>query len=444
MRKILRYSILCTVLIFAALSCTRIDDNFIYVGVKKGNGSTSRTENDERTAQTETRRILLLYSLGVNNLRNSLLDDIDDLTSSWLPGMNRQENMLLVFSHSGASSTNYATPSKPVLFNVNKTYDGRTVRDTLKTWDESEVGSSAEMLNEVMTFIHDNYSSASCGVVFTSHASGWLPENYYDELSRTDKSRRNVVKKSFGVQAGSGRLNKEINIDDLAAAIPFKLDYIIFDACLMAGVEVAYELKDVCHYLVASPTEILADGFDYVNMAERLLSGKDADVVGVCDDYYQHYVQRNSYATISCIDCTKLEPLADACQKIVSADGRRDMLKKLSGTGIQRYYRGRYHWFYDLKSVLSQLELTDKEQAALDAALKKAVIYNEATYRFLDIPINEHCGLSTYLQSNGSDYLDTWYQRLKWNLRTGYVTLASPKELEELEEPEASEESTKE
>lgn len=425
MRRFLRYSVLCAVLLFAAISCARIDDNFMYVGVKKGSGSTSTTPNAERTAQNETRRIMLLYSLGVNNLRNSLLEDIDDLTSSWLPGMNRQENMLLVFSHSGVSGTNFKTPSEPVLFSVSKGYDGEIVRDTLKAWTADKIGSSAEMLNEVLTYIHDKYISASCGIVFTSHASGWLPDNYYDNLSKTDKgySKRNVVKKSFGVQVGPENMNYEINIDELAAAIPFKVDYIIFDACLMAGVEVAYELKDVCRYFVASPTEILADGFDYVNMAGRLLSGKEADVLGVCEDYYNHYVQRNSYATISCIDCSQLEPLAEACQKIFATEGRRDMLKALSTTDIQRYYRGRYHWFYDLKSVLDKLELSADEEAELDKALEKAVVYNEATSRFLDIQIKEHCGLSTYLQNNGTKYLDTWYQRLKWNQRTGYVTI---------------------
>ena len=478
----MRHSILCTVLLFAAISCARIDDNFMYVGVKKGSGSTSTTPNAERTAQNETRRIMLLYSLGVNNLRNSLLEDIDDLTSSWLPGMNRQENMLLVFSHSGVSGTNFKTPSEPVLFSVSKGYDGEIVRDTLKAWAADKIGSSAEMLNEVLTYIHDNYISASCGIVFTSHASGWLPDNYYDNLSRTDKgysistaeqgtltethtgnyidtpagvqtdtqletqseqtsdiegTRRNVVKKSFGVQVGPENMNYEINIDELAAAIPFKMDYIIFDACLMAGVEVAYELKDVCRYFVASPTEILADGFDYVNMAGRLLSGKEADVLGVCEDYYNHYVQRNSYATISCIDCSQLEPLAEACQKIFATEGRRDILKALSTTDIQRYYRGRYHWFYDLKSVLDKLELSADEEAELDKALEKAVVYNEATSRFLDIQIKEHCGLSTYLQNNGTKYLDTWYQRLKWNQRTGYVTIL-PEEDHGQDSPESS------
>lgn len=56
----------------------------------------------------------------------------------------------------------------------------------------------------------------------------------------------------------------QIETTDLADAMAdagFHTEYILFDACYMSSVEVAYELKDVTHYLIASPTEVLSYGF---------------------------------------------------------------------------------------------------------------------------------------------------------------------------------------
>lgn len=421
MKRLTYYVLICTAVIAVAASCSKLDDGFLSGGGKHRRYDDGNYSNGTRTEINEPRRITLLYSLGVTDLRAALLEDIGDLSSSWLPGCNRQENMLLVFSHSGTAA-NYTVPSKPVLFRIYRDYDGKTARDTIKSWPEDRIGTSAEMLTEVLTFVRDNFSSASCGVVFSSHGSGWLPRNYYNNSSMFDYgelARRNTVRKSFGEHKIPGKLSKEINIDELAAAIPYRLDYIIFDSCLMGGVEVAYELKDACRLLVASPTEILADGLDYVNIPRRLLSGENADVLGVCEDYMEHYLAKNSSATISCIDCTKLDGLAAVCKDIFSKYSKT--LETLPDTGIQRYYRNSYHWFYDLRSMLSKLPVTKEELTRFDEALDKAVIYNKATEKFISITIKEHCGLSTYLQSRGSDYLDRYYRTLKWNKATGYV-----------------------
>ena len=73
--------------------------------------------------------------------------------------------------------------------------------------------------------------------------------------------------RTFGQEFYSkGKMVEEIEIKDLANAIPYKLDYILFDACLMATVEVAWELRNVCDYLAVSPCEIPAAGFDFRNL----------------------------------------------------------------------------------------------------------------------------------------------------------------------------------
>ena len=55
-----------------------------------------------------------------------------------------------------------------------------------------------------------------------------------------------------------------MDLPDLAEVLsPYRFDYILFDACFMGSVEVLYELRHSARYFIASPAEILADGFPY-------------------------------------------------------------------------------------------------------------------------------------------------------------------------------------
>ena len=57
--------------------------------------------------------------------------------------------------------------------------------------------------------------------------------------------------KSIGQSRHNGR-SYEIEIEDFAKAIPMKLDYILFDACLMGNLEIALNIAPYADYLVAS------------------------------------------------------------------------------------------------------------------------------------------------------------------------------------------------
>ena len=54
-----------------------------------------------------------------------------------------------------------------------------------------------------------------------------------------------------------------MDVLEMVRAITIHLDYIIFDACLMGGIEVAYELRNVADKIGFSQAEILAHGFPY-------------------------------------------------------------------------------------------------------------------------------------------------------------------------------------
>ena len=131
----------------------------------------------------------------------------------------------------------------------------------------------------------------------------------------------------------------EIDIKDFAAAIPMKLDYLIFDACLMGCVEVAYELKDVCDKLVFSPTEVLTMGFDYSTLSRNLFSWDSPDLEQVALDYFSLYDKKSGYersASVSVVDCTRVGALAECFAAIV--ENHADRMLYVDRSKVQRYF----------------------------------------------------------------------------------------------------------
>lgn len=365
-----------------------------------------------RTPSENTARTMILYSAGYNSLSSALKDDIDDICGNYLPDGYSYSDNLLVFAHHSVSDSDYSEETCPCLIEIYRDREGNTVRDTVRTWPAGTraVDEDAATLKEVLTYIKDNYPSKEYGMVFSSHATGWLPPGY--PLSR-----------SIGQDAGT---LVEIDAKTFAAAIPMKLEYLIFDACLVGGIEVAYEFKDVCEHLVFSQEEILADGLDYNNIVYRLLGTDPSDITGVAEDFYNHYnALSGSYrsATVSAISCEGLGNLAAVCSGIFSS--HRDGLSEIDASAVQPMSHRSTCLFYDFRDILSQLDLSESEADAADEALGECILYKAHTDRFFSMEINTFSGLSMYLPNavSGStrEYLDEYYRGFQWNTDSGYI-----------------------
>jgi hypothetical protein len=285
-------------------------------------------------------------------------------------------------------------------------------------------------------------------MIFSSHATGYLPVGYYQDPENDSNiiewssriGRRPTytpyvepeydpslpMVKSIGqdqVGTHGDYISYEINISDFAAAIPMKLDYVLFDACLMGGIEVAYELKEKVGKVGFSQAEVLADGFCYENLPTHLLTDSEPDLRSVCSDYFNQYdTQSGVYqsATISLIDCSALEPLAEVCENLFSRYS--EQIGKVDHNNVQRFFRSGKHWFYDLESILINAGINDTEHEQLQMALENCVIYKAHTPKFMsDFAIHTFSGFSMYLPCQGSESLDTFYKTLKWNQDTGLV-----------------------
>ena len=396
-------------------------------------------------------RVLIMYSAGFNSLREYLYQDIQDLKSGYAPSK-KDARAFLVISHLSEARDEYNNQTSPQLIRVYTDGKKGVVLDTIKTYGGTL--SDPSNMKTILSDIKRQFPSEHYGMVFSSHASGWLPAGYfldptYYEPKKSSAGRKSAAErdalppgtfpyverellpgepltKSVTMTNGNSTAT-EMELLDFKASIPMHLDYLLMDACLMGCIEVAYEFKDVCDQIGFSQAEILADGFNYKKLAGHLLEKDEPDTRAVVDDYYQQYAAKTDKtdrsATISLVDCTKLDALASTCKTLFSKYSAE--LAELDPFTVQRYYRNQKHWFYDLEDILVQTGIDSSERSALASALNSCVIYKAATEEFLKgyggFTIRTFCGFSMYLPCYGSEFLNGKYKELAWNKATGLV-----------------------
>ena len=368
------------------------------------------TDPPERPVQKKT---VLFYMAANNNLSGNIISNINSIKNSKLPS----EYNLVIYSHLSGKS--------PALIKVYSD-GGEAAVDTLYKFPSATVSANSATLKNVLNIVKTLCPAEKYGLVLSSHGTGWLPSGFYSNPTGYPAAVASAMRfgepdpyanmvKSFGSEAGTdGASLVEMEITDMAKSIPFKLEFILFDACLMGNIEVLYELKDVTDYFIASPAEVLAAGFPYTDivgyMYEDIVNAK-----GIAEAYYNHYnSQSGSYksATIGAFKTEGIDAVASAAKVIF--DKYRDNIPNLDRANIQRYYRMSKHWFYDFEDFMQILSGGGEEFATLQQALDNITIYKNATEYFLNVKISKTCGLASYITEENS-VLTAAYKKLAWN-----------------------------
>lgn len=422
------WAALASLLMLSAVACDKTFDDM------PGNKGTTPV----RDVTPEKAQVMILYSAGFNSLCAALEDDVNDIKSGYLPLVGSMSKAVLVYSRRLSETGRYTDRTPSYLIRLSVDGWGKVISDTLKTWPETDEAVSVSTMTDVLETVKGLYPHASYGMVFSSHGSGWLPSGYYSTGKITagtaglhavpyidpnsDGSMPRV--KSIGIDNITSRNTYEMEIETFAQALPMKFDYIIIDACLMGCVEVAYALKDKCDKLVFSQAEVLEDGLcDYTTLTQRVLKPVVPDLYNLCEDSYRHYKNQDDpiyrSLTISMIDCTRLDGLAESCKSLFSK--YRNQISLVNAANVQGYFRARKHWFYDLTDILRQSGIPEADMAGYNKAMSDCVLYNAATDTFINFDIRTHCGLSMYLPADGNSELDEFYKTLSWNKASGLV-----------------------
>ena len=359
--------------------------------------------------------LLIFYTCGHDNgLSGNINTNLNELLNgTLLPSLGSNKDVIFFLQHSNASA--------PVLYRLGYDESGKKAKvqtdwEEMPQWASNSVCISSDTLSRVLAAIQHRYPAKHSYLIVSSHASGWLPAGYYGNLSEQGYI---PIATTIGQELAPDKKHLyEMELTRFAARLPFHFDAIFFDACLMGGVETAFELRNKCDYVGFSPTEILAHGMYYDTMVEHLTKG---EIVKVAEDYMSYYRHRTGSrcGTYSVIDCQRLDTLARACSTVFA--NHRAAMAGIDPESLQQYFRGEHPWYYDLRDVAVGLGATEEEMTALDGAFAQCVVFKDHTETFLELNISHSCGLSTYLPKTGNDELNTCYKKLRWNGATEYV-----------------------
>lgn len=247
--------------------------------------------------------------------------------------------------------------------------------------------------------------SDSYGLILGSHASGWLPGTP-------------VEPRAFGDDAG---FNIDIPqlADVLSSVFPSKLDFILFDACMMGTAEVCYELKDVTRYCVASVMETPAYGFPYDDILLELYKPQ-VDFRLVCSQFISFNESENAWGTCAAFDCSQIEELALAVKTELAQSTVQ--WTDFDYTSVQQYGLGSFQYFsFDVADFFRELH-GGVESPLIEAALQQVVVAKDCFPDSEYYPVDEDrfCGIGMYypkMQKSWNPYYKasiSWYQAVGW------------------------------
>lgn len=416
---------------------------FIVVGVSCSNGDSPDGPDVPVTPVGQTVFMFFPWS---NNLLSDFRRTVEDMQTVVAQRPMKDERIMVFMATSEREA---------VLFELKK-QNGRCLTDTLRHYSDRPFTSRqwlTSLFSEVMTLA----PASRYGMVVGCHGLAWVPvqgqrnapkrlgsqerideeDNLYKE-ERIDKEgsykegkidkeglykeeridKEGLYKEEkidkegvpndlmhFEVQGpvttrfiGGTYPETQIETTDLADAMAdasFHTEYILFDACYMSSVEVAYELKDVTHYLIASPTEVLSYGFPYTTMGKHLLG--TPNYKGIVDSFISFYSSYNlPYGTVAVTDCTQLDALAAIAQQINAAAEAQ-----LVPNGVQIMDGYSPTLFYDLGHLMSLKDAGTVLTAAFAEQLEKTVPYKGHTGQYFttlkDAPVDikHYSGLNT-------------------------------------------------
>lgn len=405
---------------------------FIVVGVSCSNGDSPDGPDVPVTPVGQTVFMFFPWS-------NSLLSDfrrtVEDMQTVVAQRSMKDERIMVFMATSEREA---------VLFELKK-QNGRCLTDTLRRYSDRPFTSRqwlTSLFSEVMTLA----PASRYGMVVGCHGLAWVPvqgqrnarkrlgsqerideeDNLYKE-EKIDKEGDDLM--HFEVQGpvttrfiGGTYPETQIETTDLADAMAdagLHTEYILFDACYMSSVEVAYELKDVTHYLIASPTEVLSYGFPYIAMGKHLLGTPNYKCI--VDSFISFYSSYNlPYGTVAVTDCTQLDALAAIAQQINAAateqinvaaaeptnatsEGKLNTARsgKNVPNGVQIMDGYSPTLFYDLGHLMSLKDAGTVLTAAFAEQLGKTVPYKGHTSQYFtalkDAPVDikHYSGLNT-------------------------------------------------
>lgn len=315
-------------------------------------------------------RSVLAFLAAENSLSRFAIEDLMEMVegAQQIP----DNNHLLVY----VDDTKY-----PRIYEIGRNEIG--IADTLRvmSFEEDLDSTDPATLELALNFMKENYEAQGYGLVMWSHGEGWVPSGF---------------SRFIGVDNNSNTTSNEghfMSIDKLKYAIDNsigKLDFLFFDACMMMTIEVAYELRNNCHYMIGSPCEIPGPGAPY-DLTVPAMFDDDLSRASIAKTYYDYYYKTYGQSSsssrygvvLTTLDCTLLESFAELTSLLVKSyqpswSSLNDETFIQYGFGRVMFAYPRYNVYADIKTVMKAL-LNESDFASWLESYEQLIVSFDST-----------------------------------------------------------------
>jgi len=239
----------------------------------------------------------------------------------------------------------------------------------------SSMGESGTLLN-FLDYTVENYPADNYSLIMWNHGNGPVMGYGKDMLFDGDSLTLSEMKAAFEASP--------FNSDN-------KLEFIGFDACLMASAELACILDDHARYLVSSQEVEPSFGWNYAFLSglgnidtETLLSNLIDGYMDTCLAYYESKGYKNRDTTLSCMDLSYAAELENTVNDLFlkaseSIDTQYNFftVKRVDTRALGRLSTGSEYDLVDLYDLAENLAVPYPEQIeTVQSVIDKMIIYN--------------------------------------------------------------------
>ncbi len=288
---------------------------------------------------------VMIYMDGDNNLEAAAIDDLNELESA---GSDANINIVVQIDRIpgyNASNGDWTSTRRYYVTPDPNGYDGIIVSTLIADLGELDMGSPTTLIN-FTNWARTNYPADYYLLVLWDHGDGWknrmqiATKGKYTRVQKREPLKGICHDDTDGSYLDMSDLRTALNTITSGGTVP--IDIIGMDACLMAMLEVDYEVFPYCSYRVGSEESEPFDGWDYEATMGWLVANPTSTPAQlasqIATDYMNFYGFLGS-ETQSAVDLSQTSALAVAVNTLAV-----DLTNNVAS------------YFYDLQDIRDQVE----------------------------------------------------------------------------------------
>lgn len=382
--------------------------------------SSSGQSGSLRMTITGSRWTVMVYMAADNNLETYAIQDLNEMETI---GSGGGISVVAQVDRSASYDTTNGNWSGTRRYYITKDSDTSTVASQQVADLGQQNMASPDTLANFVQWAASTYPADHYLLVLWDHGRGW----------RTRAFSSLSVQREIRAVCIDDSANDEMSLAELTQALhaAHRTDIVLFDACLMGMIEVAYSVKDSADIMIASEENVPIQGQSYGRLLGHIASdpylSPDTFSHAIVDDYISYY--SNGYDgsfTFSAIDLHAVDRLSTAADQLATAvisnigevrtgvaDAQAGAQQFDTDKGEYRYYRDLYDFARRVNDNVDNPSVRSAAQGVM-AATNDTVLYEGHLNSAVD---NSH-GISVFLPDPGNHSLNEQYGTIGFSLAT--------------------------